>query len=53
MEATQILKKILMYNPIRWPNTGHLHLRWRDQHTLQEDRTDQACPLSAEIWSIT
>jgi hypothetical protein len=39
-EDRRIPKKILTYNPKRKRNTGRPQLRWRDQHTLQEDGTD-------------
>jgi hypothetical protein len=42
MEDRRIPKKILTYNPKRKRNVGRPQLRWRDQHTLQEDGTDQA-----------
>jgi hypothetical protein len=44
MEARRIPKKILTYNPKRKRNIGRPQLRWRDQHTLQEDGTDHVRP---------
>jgi hypothetical protein len=40
MEDRQIPKKILTYNPKRKQNIGYPQVRWRDQHTFQEEGTD-------------
>jgi hypothetical protein len=44
MEDRRILKKIPTYNPKRKGNIGRPQLRWKDQHTLQQDGTDLAWP---------
>jgi hypothetical protein len=44
MEDTRIPKKILTYTPKRRRNIGRPQLQWRDQHTLQGDRTDHEWP---------
>jgi hypothetical protein len=45
MENRRIPRKILTYNPIRIRNKGRQNLRWKDQHNLQEDGTDQTWPI--------
>jgi hypothetical protein len=44
MENRRIPKKILAHNPKRLRNVGRPQSRWKDQHSLQEDGTDQAWP---------
>jgi hypothetical protein len=43
------------YNPKRKRNIGRSQLRWRDQHTLQEDGTDHLwCnPVVLKLWGTT
>jgi hypothetical protein len=45
VEDGRTMKKILAYNPKRKRNIGRGHLRWRDQHTLQQNGTDQASSM--------
>jgi hypothetical protein len=38
------INELQRIRPNKTKNMGSLQLRWRDQHTLQEDGTEQAKP---------
>jgi hypothetical protein len=44
LEGRRIPKKIITHNPKRKQNIPRPELRWKDQHTLQEDGTGHVWP---------